>query len=47
MDWNRSSYGEHKAAQVQEKTKTYLLDDLDEKMAEQIKKIREDGDLSF
>ena len=41
------NYVNHKAAQVQEKTKTYLLDDLDEKMAEQIKKIREDGDLSF
>ena len=41
------NYVSHKTAQVQEKTKTYLLDDLDEKMAEQIKKIREDGDLSF
>ena len=41
------NYVNHKAAQVQEKTKTYLLDDLDEKMAEQIQKIREDGDLSF
>ena len=41
------NYVNYKAAQVQEKTKTYLLDDLDEKMAEQIKKIREDGDLSF
>lgn len=41
------NYVNHKAAQVQEKTKTYLLDDLDEKMTEQIKKIRKTGTCHF
>ncbi len=36
------NYVNHKAIQVQEKRKTYLLDDLDETVTEQLQKIKED-----
>ena len=36
------NYVNHKTTQVQEKRKTYLLDDLDETVTEQLQKIKED-----